>query len=432
MTAVLGPWWETLRYHQTQNQFYLDERRFLIACAGRRSGKTKLAKMKAAKRILRCRRQRGKFVFGAPTRDQAKRIFWDDLKLMFPKQLIVDVRESELIVELAMGHRCFVVGMDRPERAEGEAIDGAILDEFADMREAAWTRSVRPAMSTLNRLGWAIFTGKPRGRNHYWRLIQEALKTENKHDWGYYHWTSAGIVDPAEIEAARRSMDPVSFQQEYEASFVNFEGRAYYAFTRERNMRDVQLIPGQPLRICFDFNVAPGVAVVAQEQVIGGRNVTACCDEVYIENNSNTLLVCQRLAARYRDWSGPIYLYGDATGGNRGTAKIGGSDWDIITQEFARQFKTRAVTRVKRKNPPERARINAVNTRFLTADGSVNCYVSPRCAKLADDLEGVQTNSSGEIDKNYDLSLTHMSDAFGYYVEYEFPVQDETFVEELI
>lgn len=430
--SSLSSWWETLRPHVQQNAFWKSEKRFTIACAGRRSGKTKIAKMKAARRMMACTRERGKFVFGAPTRDQAKRIFWEDLKVMFPKNLIVDIRESDLIVELVHGHRACVVGMDRPERAEGEAIDGVVLDEFADMREAAWTRSVRPALSTTNRLGWAIFTGKPRGRNHYWRLIQEALRPESQKDWDYFHWTSATILEQSEIAAALRDMDPASFQQEYEASFVNFEGRAYYAFSRERNVRDVKLIRGMPLRIAFDFNVAPGVAIVGQEQEIDGKVCTVFCDEVWIGNNSNTLMVCRKLAERYATWDGPIYLYGDATGGNRGTAKVSGSDWDIIQEEFARTFKSRALMRVKRKNPPERSRLNAMNTRLLKADGTVNCYVSPRCAKFCDDMEGVQTNSAGEIDKDSDKTLTHMSDAAGYYVEYEHPVRDEEFVEELI
>lgn len=430
-SKVLGSWWEVLNYHPVQDAFWRSEKRFAIACAGRRSGKTKIGKMKAAKRILRCRQPQAKFIFAAPTRDQAKRIFWEDLKVMFPKVAIAEARESELVLVLVTGQRCCVVGMDRPERAEGEAIDGVIMDEFADMRESAWVKSIRPGLSTMNRLGWAIFTGKPRGRNHYWRLIQQALMPDSAKDWDYFHWMSADILPKSEIDAARRDMDPASFAQEYEASFINFEGRAYYAFDRSEHVREVVVDPSGPIGFCFDFNVAPGVAAIVQEQIDPKLGpITAVLDEVWIENNSNTLLVCQRLAHRWKDHKGPIYLYGDATGGARGTSKLSGSDWDIISSELARSFSQRCVSRVKRRNPSERARVNAMNARLRTADGKVHELIHPRCVKYIDDLEGVQTDESGAINKAYDPALTHMSDAVGYYMEYEHPIFEDVFIEE--
>ena len=44
------------------------------------------------------------------------------------------------------------------------------------------------------------------------------------------------------------------------------------------------------------------------------------------------------------------------------------------------------------------------------------------------DLEGVRTlvGGSGEIDKKYDLKLTHISDGLAYYIDYRFPVVRNT------
>jgi hypothetical protein len=205
---------------------------------------------------------------------------------------------------------------------------------------------------------------------------------------------------------------PLTFEQEYEASFVNFEGRAYYAFGDEhkRKLRD-RYDPNQPLIICLDFNVAPGVAVVCQELTLpNGLTGTAVIGEVWIPNNSNTPAVCRKILT---DWqpihTGRVEVYGDATGGAGGTAKTEGSDWEPAA------------------NPAERARINAVNTRTKSRDGTIRLMVDPsRAPHVVKDFEGVRTlkGGSGEIDKDADKKLTHVSDAIGYYVHAEFPTTE--------
>jgi hypothetical protein len=92
--------------------------------------------------------------------------------------------------------------------------------------------------------------------------------------------------------------------------------------------------PRHPLIICLDFNVAPGVAAIAQEMRLvttAPRPVVATCviGEVWIENNSNTPAVCRKILTDWKDHQGRVEVYGDATGGARGTAQVSGSDWDL-------------------------------------------------------------------------------------------------------
>ena len=121
---------------------------------------------------------------------------------------------------------------------------------------------------------------------------------------------------------------------------------------------------------------------------------------------------------------GQVLCYGDATGGSRGTAKIAGSDWDIIKQELRPTFGSRLSFRVPQGNPPERARINAVNSRLKSQSGEIKLMVDPACKYIIRDFEGVQvlTGSAGELDKKANLELTHLTDAIGYYVHKEFPI----------
>ena len=321
--------------------------------------------------------------------------------------------------------------MDKPERIEGVGWDGGVLDEYANMKPHVWEAHIRPALS--DRQGWCDFVGVPEGRNHYYDLHTYAksqmMEKGSESEWGAYHWVSSLILPEKEINAAKQMMDELTFQQEYEASFVNFQGQAYHAYSEDNQTSEIYYNPDDPINFCFDFNVSPGVAVITQEQLLSnGHWGTAVIGEVYIPRNSNTPIVCNRLIEDWKVQEGTIYLYGDATGGAKGTAQVRGSDWDIIQEELSGFFGDRIVNRVARSNPRERQRVNAVNARLKTALGlnllAINPAITPNLHK---DLEGVRVleGGAGEIDKKQDSRLTHLTDALGYYIAQEFPIDAE-------
>ncbi len=426
--------WERLRPHPVQLAYRSSPHRFNVIPAGRRSGKTERFKRKLVQRALRGTQFfPARFFAAAPTRDQAKRIYWDDLKALVPSALTVDVRETELMLRLPLSE-IWVVGLDKPQRIEGQPWDGGGLDEYADMKPEAWTRHVRPALS--DRQGWCDFLGVPEGRNHYYDLYEaaraEMMARQGESDWGAYTWPSSDILPPEEIEAARRDLDELTFAQEFEASFVNFSGRAYYGFRGDPweqggNLAILAYDPRASLVFCFDFNVDPGVAVVCQEmELANGSSGTGVIGEVWVPRNSNTPVVVRKLLHDWGEHAGPVTCYGDATGGARGSAQVEGSDWDLIKRDMTAHFRSRASFKVSASNPAERARVNAMNTRLRSAEGSVRLLVDPKKAPhLVRDLEGVRVlaGGSGELDKKRDLQLTHPSDALGYYVESEYPVR---------
>lgn len=458
MAIQLTKRWTVLRPHPIQQSFLHSTARFIVVPAGRRSGKTEIAKRKIIIRALRSGADFApNFFFGAPTRDQAKRIFWKDLKAMIPPWLMKrKPSETELSIELINGATLWVVGMDKPERIEGTPWDGGVLDEYANMKEHAWAENVRPALE--DRQGFCIFTGVPEGRNHYYRLYKNAQIREG---WEAYTWKSSMILPPAVIEAARLDLDPLSFEQEYEASFVNFQGRAYYPFEESvhcGNLRD-RYNPNGDLALCLDFNVNPGTAVIAQEMDlplrasglapirIGGAELlgnllaaptsgTGVIGEVHIPNNSNTPAVMRKFIEDWGNHNGRIFVYGDATGGARRTSAVAGSDWDLVKNALYGHFGTdRIFFRVPPSNPSERSRINAVNTRLKSGEDNVHLMIDPVAApKTVEDFEGVRLleGGSGEIDKKHDPKLTHLTDGLGYYIVKEYPVRRTDATSELL
>jgi len=431
----LTPRWTTIAHHDGQQAYRVSPHRFNVVPSARRSGKTEFGKRKLVRAALMgTSYARPRFVAAAPTHAQAKTIFWTDLKDLSPPAFVASIRESEpLSITFINGAVIEVRGMDRPERIEGSPLDGILLDEYANMKGTAWTAHILPALADRN--GWADLVGVPEGRNHYYDLAMKAqarmLDQGKLSEWGYFHWTSAEILPlygrEAVLEQAREDMDELTFKQEFEGSFINFQGRAYYAYDPEKNLRKIDYNPNLDLIFCLDFNVEPGTAVVCQEQRLDDRNTTAIIGEVYIPRNSNTPAVCRKLIHDWQQHEGHIYVYGDATGGKRSTAGDDLGDWDIVDRDLRAHFGNRYHRRVPPRNPSVRARIAAVNSRCCTDDGHRHLYLDPsKAPKMQRDLEGVTLleGGSGELDKKKQPDLTHLSDALGYYIVYQFPVRE--------
>ena len=424
--------WTPLRYHAEQRRLWTSDKRFCVVPAGRRSGKTELAKRKLVTKLMRGTEfTKSNFFAAAPTRDQAKRIFWEDLKALIPKKLVKGrPKESDLSIELIHGPSVTVVGLDVPERIEGSPWDWGVLDEYGNMKKKVWDENVRPALA--DRQGGCWLIGVPEGRNHYYQTYKDA-KSDTTGEWDAFHWFSSDILPAKEIESARDKLDELTFQQEFEGSFLNFQGRIYHPYEEKIHAIRLKYDIQGTLILCFDFNVAPGVCAIVQEQeltyfdkegIIRTNAGTGVIGEVYIQRDSNTERVCKELVSEWGNHKGPVICYGDSTGGAKGSAKIKGSDWDIIKAHLRRAFGTSVEFRYPARNPPERSRINSLNSRLMSSSGIVRMLVDPLMAShVCEDLDGVEVleGSSGEIDKRKHPDLTHISDALGYYTNKEFP-----------
>jgi hypothetical protein len=450
--------WSELRPHITQSKLWHSTARFVVVSAGRRSGKTELAKRKLVYRAMtewaKAAYHRGigkdlntyrdfRYFACAPTRDQANTIFWLDIQdLVKSFGVPFEINKTRLSIKMFFNDKDYgnytseiiVKGLDVPQRIEGVSWNGGILDEYADMKESVWSEHVRPGLS--DRKGWCWFTGVPEGRNHYYDLYcyAKAREANGDNEWACFTWKTAEIVDKAEVESAKAFLDPIVFIQEYEGAFTSMAGLAYYQFNEEKNIKDVVYDPRLPIKIAFDFNVSPGVAVISQEQEHERRKQTCVIGEVYIPRGSNTNIVCERIKADWGHHKGEVYLYGDATGASSGTSRVMGSDWDLIKNSLKSTF-VDINFRVPNCNPREKIRVNAVNSRLMNANGISNILINPNKApNLIKDFQGVVflEGGSGELDKKSNPKLTHMTDAIGYQIVYDYPMVQEYYTGRLL
>ena len=200
-----------------QQEVYTDTTRFKVIAAGRRCGKSRLAATTLIIEGLRCP-SGSAVLYVSPTMGQSRQIIWD-LLLDLGREVITNSHVNNLDITLVNGARIYVRGADRPDTLRGVSLTYAVLDEVADIKPEAWEQVIRASLS--DRKGRAMFIGTPKGRNWFYDLYN--LGQEKDEDWKSWHFTTADnpLIDPTEIESAKKTLSSFSFKQEYMASFSN-------------------------------------------------------------------------------------------------------------------------------------------------------------------------------------------------------------------
>lgn len=405
-----------------QINYYNDKHRFLIISAGRRARKTLIGGRKVLNHAIENETQR--YFLGAPTRQQAKDIFWKRL-MQDTRLLRKDVSRGELVVTLMNNAEIAIVGLDRPERIEGQEWHGCHITEMGNVKPDAWDENIRPALADTG--GFAILDGVPEGRNHYYERAlyacdQAIPETKQYHgayhdckkdsEWAFYTWFSADVLSKSEIEHAKLQLDPRTYRQEYEGSFESYAGLAYYAFG-EHNFMDLERDWGSAIHVGMDFNVNPMTATLGS--IRGDRYWQ--WGEIWLEH-SNTMEMCEKLM-EYVDDSKEIIIYPDSTGKSE-HSNASKSDIAILNQAG---FEVRA----NPSNPFQVDRINAVNSLMVDRGQQTRYLVNPKnCPKTVNDWNKVESTDDGRIDRSQEKQmLTHMSSAAGYLIAYNWPVRQQ-------
>lgn len=399
------------------------EARYRFAPCGRRFGKTFLAS-EEMRRAARLAMEWGVGVeneiwYGAPTFKQAKRVFWNTLKRSIPSAWIAHKpNESYCTITLTTGHILRVVGLDDPDSLRGSGLWFFVGDEWDDAKDEVWPEVIRPMLSTAG--GHALFIGSPKG---FSKLYNGYIKGQPGNSSNTRSWTyttiQGGNVPAKEVEEARSELDARTFRQEYEASFETFSGQVYYAFSRAQSVRPCAYDPTLRLHIGMDFNINPMSATCWQEV---GSEVWQV-GEVVIPT-ANTHDMTEEIIKRYgKPGIEHITIYPDPAGAQRRTSAQGKTDISILREKG---FAVNALS----SHPLVRDRINAVNSKFQTADGDRHAFVDPSCVKSIECLER-QVYKEGTSDPDKLGGFDHLNDASGYYIYTRFGGHGHMSVSEL-
>jgi hypothetical protein len=399
-----------LYMHRAQRDVYAAPFRFKVVVAGRRWGKSQLAKTA----IIKYARVMGRLVwYVAPSYRMAKQIMWPELLSAIPRKWIRKINETSMSILLVNGTKIELKGADNPDSLRGVGIHFLVMDEVQDIDPDAWFKVLRPTLTSTG--GHALFIGTPKSYNFLYDLYVLGQKPENQVTGRWMSWQfptiTSPFIPPEEVESAKADMDEKSFRQEFEASFETMSGRVYYPFDRKVHVGEFKLNPGLPVWVGQDFNIDPMSSCIMQPQENGDVLVV---DELSLPG-SNTEETVDKLETKFWRSQKNVVIYPDPAGAYRQHAR-GETDLDI--------FRQRGFTRLKyhRKHPPIADRVNAVNRMLKAADGRIRMLVDHKCARTIESLEQTKYKEGGrDIDK--DPGIEHMSDALGYAIEYQYPVR---------
>lgn len=252
-----------------------DAHRFKVICAGRRSGKSVLARLLLLKWSLE---KIGTYYLVSPTYRQAKSIHWTELRKEVPKEWILKSNETELSITLKNGSIIELKGAENPDALRGIKLRGLVIDEIASIRnwEWLWQEVLRPTLTDYE--APAIFISTPKGYNHFYDLYQNGQQSEG--DYKSWRFTSYDnpYIPKEEIDNAKKELTEDTFAQEYLADFRKFTGLVYKEFQRE-----VHVI--NPFEIPDEWSIFRGMD-------FGSTNPTAVL-WIAVDGDSNSYIIAE-------------------------------------------------------------------------------------------------------------------------------------------
>jgi hypothetical protein len=314
------------------------------------------------------------------------------------------------------------------ERWPGRNVAWFGLDELALAPSGAYKQAHMRTRIKAASLCQVAFSTTPEGFNFVYDEVGNVTEDDPLKDVTTIETSdNADALRPGYVEEIRRSYGDRLAEAYEKGRFIDVRtGRVYYAAIRERYAKPVTYAKDKALYLTFDFNVDPGVALMGHRE----GDTLRFFDEVHIED-SNTKRLCEEITQRYRGHAAPVYVYGDASGGQR-KSSAERTDWQIV-ENLLRALGHSLDMRVRASNPSVIDRVNAVNVAFEKGCIEIN---SEQCPHLVVDLDQVgwkpgtheilkPTISVNEMDKRK-KALTHLSDALGYLVHWEMPVTKPT------
>lgn len=242
--------------------FHERKQRWAVVIAHRRAGKTVACLMDMLDHALR--KPHGRYAYIAPFYNQAKAVAWDYLKAFARPILAAAPNESELRVDLINGSRISLYGGDNSDRLRGLALDGVILDEFADMAPSLWGQVVRPALS--DRRGWAVIIGTVKGRNQLWSQYEAAQSEKDGWFSKILRASETAILPDDELRDAQRIMTPEQYASEFEcdptaAIMGAYYGRDIAEAERTGHICHIPIEPGLPVYTAWDLGIGDSTAI---------------------------------------------------------------------------------------------------------------------------------------------------------------------------
>jgi hypothetical protein len=442
-----------------------------VVPSGRRSTKTLITRRHLVRVLPRQKEYPDpRYAYCAPTRQQAKRLAWDQFKALIPSGWIKRIWETDLRIVTVFGSELWVIGLDKPQRIEGDPWDIVVVDETADLsKEDTVGIHIAPSMADRNgaivQIGVPDYKGKNSGKyKEAWdkcikwddaddeekgvppkergrearEAVKRAIKTGVRIPYLGISWDSEKVLTPTKIAYFMATMSKEEYDQEFRARWKNAPGLACPEFSVDKHVKPTNYLSSVPLFVACDFNYPFHnwfLGQVINRPETGALPIFRAFDQVFLRDSpvSKMILELQRKlvalnpdlfkleweekdgapAQRLRHPTAPgvIVFYGDYAGEAR-TSDSPYSVWQQIRWAFpdARFY----------YNPPENVAesLERLNGAILNAMGVARIEIDDRCKELIDDMKEVtRAQLLDSKEKRKVVRRTHAIDALRYTID---------------
>lgn len=204
--------------HQKQQQIHdsvlKDDYKYYVLNIGRQFGKTMLAMNQIYYWMFNA--PGCKCAWVSPIYKQSKKVF-EEMAQAFEGTGLIHTNASELTIKAGKSSLQFF-SAERYDNIRGFTFDYLVCDEFAFMDEQAWTEVLRATVLVKGKKILLIST--PKGKNHFYQVYN--LQYENP-QYKSFTLTSYDnpLINPIEIDDAKRTLPDHVFRQEYLAEFLD-------------------------------------------------------------------------------------------------------------------------------------------------------------------------------------------------------------------
>lgn len=208
MDVALPNNWRPRPYQQRAWSYLRAGGKRAALCWARRHGKDDLSLHFTA---IAAHERVGSYWHLLPEQAQARKAIWTQVNPhtgkkrideAFPQALRARTHDQEMFIEFQNGSTWQIAGSDNYDSLVGSSPCGIVFSEYALANPAAWAY-LRPILRENK--GWAIFISTPRGRNHFYNMI-ELAKVEP--DWFGQVITNhdSGLLSKEELDADLREL----------------------------------------------------------------------------------------------------------------------------------------------------------------------------------------------------------------------------------
>lgn len=307
--------------------------------------------------------------------------------------------------------------MEKPNTIIGFKIGRAMVDEIDTMpemkAETAWNKIIaRLRFMKSGLLNGADVTTTPEG----FKFTYKRFGKDPKPSYGMVQASTYDneIYLPEDYIDSLLETYPKALISAYlKGQFVNLtSGGVYTAFDRKKN-HSFHVHDGfEPIYVGMDFNVMKMSAVV---HVMRDDQPHAVMELVDIYDTPTMCTVIKDMYPMVQE----IFIYPDASGRNSSSKDYAETDLAILEREGFQII-------VDNVNPAVKDRVMCMNAMFCNAKGERNYFVNTAlCPSYTDALEQIVYDANGAPDKK--SGLDHVTDAPGYFIVREYPIERHQF-----